>query len=105
MNRGILYWKKNNKDAAVADFKKTIELDTVPNDNSSAQYVYLYLGQITEAKEWMNKVLEKSTDKGKYYDAACLYSVIGEREQAIDYLRLAFEKGFRRFAILSETMT
>ncbi len=97
-NRGILYWKKNNKDAAVADFKKTIELDTVPNDNSSAQYAYLYLGQITEAKEWMNKVLEKSTDKGNYYDAACLYSVIGEKEQAIDYLRLAFEKGFRRFA-------
>lgn len=98
MNRGILYWKKNNKDAAVADFKKTIELDTVPNDNSSAQYAYLYLGQITEAKEWMNKVLEKSTDKGNYYDAACLYSVIGEKEQAIDYLRLALEKGFRRFA-------
>ena len=38
------------------------------------------------------------SDKGNYYDAACLYSVIGEKEQAIDYLRQAFEKGFRRFA-------
>lgn len=98
MNRGILYWKKNDKEATIADFKTTIELDTVPNDNSSAQYAYLYLEQITEAKEWMNKVLEKSSDKGNYYDAACLYSIIGEKKQAIDYLRLALEKGFRRFA-------
>lgn len=45
----------------------------------------------------MNRALEKE-DKGNYYDAACLYSIMGEKETAIAYLRKALESGFRRFA-------
>ena len=45
----------------------------------------------------MNKVLEKDSIDN-YYDAACLYSIMGETEKSISYLRKALESGFRRFA-------
>lgn len=98
MNRGILWKQKNNITAAKADFMKSIELDTIPDENSSAQYSYFHLGQVDKAKEWMNMILAKSDDQGTFYDAACLYSIMGENEQAISYLQQALEKGFRRFS-------
>ena len=33
-----------------------------------------------------------------YYDAACLYSIMGETGKAVSYLRKALASGFRRFA-------
>ena len=47
----------------------------------------------------MNKVIENDPDNaGNYYDAACLYSRMGETDKALEFLRTAFEKGYRRFA-------
>ena len=47
----------------------------------------------------MNKVIENDPDDaGNYYDAACLYSRMGESDKALEFLRTAFEKGYRRFA-------
>lgn len=102
MNRGILWEQKNNTAAAKRDFEKGIELDIIPHDNSSAQFSFFHLGQIDKAKEWMDKILEKSDYKGNFYDAACLYSIMDEKAQAISYLQQAFEKGFRRFAHIKQ---
>ncbi len=57
----------------------------------------LYLGNKEKAISIVNEMLKKN-DKGDYYDAACLYSIMGEKEKSIDYLRKALELGFRRFA-------
>ena len=47
----------------------------------------------------MNKVIENDPDDaGNYYDAACLYSRMGESDKALKFLKTAFEKGYRRFA-------
>ena len=45
----------------------------------------------------MEKILERANDKGNDYDAACLYALLGESEQAIRCLRNALEKGYRDF--------
>ena len=57
--------------------------------------------ELDEAKEFMQKVIDNNIDDaGVFYDATCLYSRMNEKEQALDYLRLAFEKGYHDFVHL-----
>lgn len=100
MNRGVLWQLKNEKDEAKKDFEKVIELDTIPEQAECSFYAYYYLGQKEKAIEILDSVL-KNGDKGDYYDAACLYSVMGEKDKAIKYLRKSLEAGFRRFVHIS----
>ena len=43
-------------------------------------------------------IVHDKDKKGNCYDAACLYSVMGEKEKALSYLRQSLEDGYRRFA-------
>ena len=97
LNRGVLYRLKGDKNAADEDIKQVIKLDSIPEEAECSFYAYYYLGHKEKAIEIMNKVLEKDSI-GNYYDAACLYSIMGETEKSISYLRKALESGFRRFA-------
>jgi clan AA aspartic protease (TIGR02281 family) len=99
LGRGDMYVLKNDIESAKADFNKVIELDTIPNNSSCAQYAYWGLGEKEEAINFMNKVIANDPDNaGNYYDAACLHSRMGELEKAIGFMETAFEKGYRRFA-------
>ena len=101
LGRGDMYALKGDKKSAEADYKKVIELDTIPGNSSCAQYAYLELGQKEKAVEFMNNVIENDPDDaGNYYDAACLHSRMGELDKSIEFLQTALEKGFRRFAHL-----
>lgn len=97
LNRGVLYRLKGENSKAEADFKQVVRLDSVPEEAECSFYAYYYLGDKDKAIEVLNKVLEKDR-KGNCYDAACLYSVMGEKERALSYLRESLENGFRRFA-------
>lgn len=97
MNRGVLWQLKNEKIKAKKDFEKVIELDSIPSQAECSFYAYYYLGQKEKAVEVLDSVLINE-DKGNYYDAACLYSVMGEKEKALEYLQRSLELGFRRFA-------
>ena len=97
MNRGVLYRDLGRMDEAKVDFEMVLQLDTLAEDNSCRQYALFYLGREAEAFDWMQKMLEKDK-KGNYYDAACLYSLAGKGEEAVGFLRKAFETGYRRFA-------
>lgn len=96
LNRGILYRLKGDVSAAEDDFKQVIRLDSIPEKIECAHYAYYYLGNKTKAISIINDILKKN-DKGDYYDAACLYSIMGEKEKSICYLRKALELGYRRF--------
>lgn len=99
IGRGRDYEIVGQKDLAVADYRKVIELDTVPNDNSCAQYAFLFLGEKEKAIDFMNRYMENSEGRtGGNYDAACLYSLMGETDKALAYLEQALERGYRRFA-------
>lgn len=99
LGRGDMYVLKNDIESAKADFNKVIELDTIPNNSSCAQYAYWCLGEKGKAIDFMNKVIANDPDNaGNYYDAACLHSRMGELEKAIGFMKTAFEKGYHRFA-------
>lgn len=97
MNRGVLCQKSGKADDAVSDFEMVLQLDTLPDSNSCRQYALFYLGKEADAFDWMQQMLDKD-DKGNYYDAACLNSLAGRLDEAVEYLRKAFESGYRRFA-------
>lgn len=97
LNRGILYRLKGENVKAESDFKQVVRLDSIPEEAECSFYAYYYLGQKDKAIEILNTILDKDK-KGNCYDAACLYSVMGEKEKALSYLRQSLEDGYRRFA-------
>lgn len=99
LRRGDMYTLKNDTQSARADFQKVIELDTVPNSSSCAQYAYWGLGEKEKAINFMDNVIASDPDNaGNYYDAACLYSRMGELEKAVGFMQTALEKGYHDFA-------
>lgn len=97
LNRGVLYRLKGENAKAESDFKQVVRLDSIPEEADCSFYAYYCLGQKDKAIEVLNTVLDKDK-KGNCYDAACLYSVMGEKEKALSYLRQSLEDGYRRFA-------
>lgn len=97
LNRGVLYRLKGENAKAESDFKQVVRLDSIPEEAECSFYAYFYLGQKDKAIEVLNTMLDKDK-KGNCYDAACLYSVMGEKEKALSYLRQSLEDGYRRFA-------
>lgn len=98
--RGVLYKKAGKMDEANADFERVLQLDTLVDNISCRQYALFYLGREEEAFEWMQKMLDEDAQIN-YYDAACLYSLAGKKDEAVEYLRKAFELGgFRDIAHL-----
>ena len=97
LNRGVLYRLKGENAKAEFDFKQVVRLDSIPEEAECSFYAYYYLGQKDKAIEILNTILGKDK-KGNCYDAACLYSVMGEKVKALSYLRQSLEDGYRRFA-------
>lgn len=98
LGKGDMLLRKGQTEGAMEAYRKVIELDTVPNTSSCAMYAYLALGELEKAVDFMERVIANdSTDCGNYYDGACFYSRLGDLDKALENLRTAFEKGFRRF--------
>ena len=83
---------------AAQALKKCISLDNGIGEGTCKQYAYLALGDTIKAKAVNDSILNTIQDPGCYYDAACLYSRMGESQKAVTYLKTAFEKGFRRIS-------
>ena len=98
LGRADKYKLKGEKELAENDYKKVVELDTIPDYDACAQYAYFELGDTLKAKDFMLKIIENnSDDPNSYYDAACLFSRIGDTDKSIKYLEESFKKGYKRF--------
>ena len=96
--RADMYTLKGQHELAMQDYKKVIELDTVPSNNSCAHYAFLQLGFKDKAIDFLNKVIEQDKENaGNYYDAACLYARMKDTSKSLQYLEEAFNKGYTRF--------
>lgn len=95
VHRGLIYELKGEKELARKEFEKAIKSDTIATENNATEYAYFYLGRVNDAKKKMDSLLKDNKDM--YYDAACLYSLMNEQSQALDYLRKALENGSRNF--------
>ena len=97
--RGDLYKKLGKAELAEVDFRKVIELEDSPEKYECIQYAYEGLGMDDKAKEAMDIMIARdSTDYGNYYDAACMYSRMKDKENALKYLEKALMMGYNRFA-------
>lgn len=95
--RGCAYRKLGNMTAAQKDFRRCIDMDTTDMEElSCAHFAYHYLGDDVNAIRLLDTVLRYDYENN-LYDAACLYSLMDNKERAITYLRLAFEHGYNRF--------
>jgi clan AA aspartic protease (TIGR02281 family) len=99
VTRGDVYRKTGKRELAEADFKKVIELENSPEKYCCIHYAYQGLGQYDKAIEAIDTIIARHEDKaGSYYDAACLYSRMKNKEKALMYLEKSLEKGYIRFA-------
>lgn len=99
VTRGDVYRKLGKMELAEADFKKVIELEDSPVKYECIHYAYQALGQYDKAIEAVDSIIARDDDRaGNYYDAACLYSRMKNKEKALYYLEQSLEKGYNRFA-------
>lgn len=102
MSRGDIYTRQGNTDLAKADYEKVIELEQTPEAYSHLHYAYQSLGEYDKAIAVMDTILAHSEDlKGDYYDAACLYSRMKNKEKALEYLEKSMEYGYNHFTHIS----
>lgn len=94
LNRGTLNLLQGNTEEAYADFRKIVEIETDPSKYTCVFYAYHYLGNDAKAKECMDVAISNRQDKGVYYEAACLYSLMNEKEKALEYLQKSLEMGY-----------
>lgn len=99
--RGQLYRRQGREELATRDFNEVLRLDTVPSEHGNArQFALFYLGDTIKAVEWMNHILENDSieDKsGNLYDAACLYSLMGNLEKSLECMEKSLDLGWSRF--------
>lgn len=95
--RGEMYSKVGNMNAAIKDYNKALQLNPTPmKEGNSAPFVYLTLGQRDKAIAFTDSILTKYCNSDTYYNAACLYGRLGNKRKSLLYLSKALEKGFRR---------
>lgn len=100
LGRADMYKERGDLSLSEADYRKVIELDTMPQGSSCAQFAFLELGQKEEAVNFMNRVIAEDEEDvaGNYYNATCLYSRMGETDKALEAFKIALENGYSRFS-------
>lgn len=102
--RGVCNDKLGNKDEAETDFRRIVKIDTTYNASNYASYAYYYLGDKVKAIAITDSCIAHAAKKrnmakyGVEYNAACLYSLMNDKDNALLHLRKALELGFRSFA-------
>lgn len=102
MCRGQQYLKLGDRAKAELDFRHVIELEDTLTLPTCLQYAYHYLGNDQRAAEVMQQLLTLIPDAGNYYDAACLYTLMGQTNEALGYLETSLAKGYRNFKHIEE---
>lgn len=100
VTRGDIYQKIGKEELAKEDFMKAIEIEDTPEKYDFIHYAYHGLGDDAKAVAAMDTIIARDPDnrKGNYYDAACLYSRMKNKEKALEYLELSLKNGYKRFA-------
>lgn len=101
MRRGDAYRFIGKNEEAKKDYEALLmaEKDSVLNSGSWSAFAYSGLGNKEKAIETMQFILANdTTDRmDNLYNMACIYARVGEKENAIKYLKKAIEKGYKNF--------
>ena len=104
---GKVYLKRLvNKEQAINNFNKAIELDTT---KSSVSYIFsqLYIGQTDLAMKLLQQRVLNTPNPDDvlthYYNIACVFSIMNKPEEANIYLKKAIDSGYsKKFAANDE---
>lgn len=97
--RADAYMKQGKKELAETDYNKVIKIEKSLEVYDRIPYAYQGIGQNDKAIAVMDSIIARdSTNAGNYYDAACLYSRMNDKEKALRYLKNALEQGYKNFA-------
>lgn len=102
-SRADIYLKQGKKDLADADFRKIIEIEDSPEKYDRIPYGYQGLAMNDKAIAAMDTIIARdTTDYGNFYDAACLYSRMQKKEDALKYLEKSLELGYKDFGHINQ---
>ncbi len=101
-SRASIYEKQGKTELAEADFRKVIELEATPDDYQGIPYAYLGLGDNEKALACADTIIARDTTSFEaYYNKACLYARMNDKENALQNLKKSFELGNRHFGHIS----
>lgn len=101
INRGELYLRLGDTDMANADFNHVIlHEEETP---ILAIYALVYTNQYELAESRMEKITNgRELGEEDYYNFACAYSLMNNRQKALENFKKALQKGFRSFKHIAE---
>lgn len=98
---GQVYLALGRKEESRAIFREVCEAPDSNDKRICEPFARLYLGETDKAIEAVNKLLDNydrdNFETPDYYTAACVYSLMNEKEQALDYLEKALANGYMTF--------
>ncbi|HET8669863.1 MAG TPA: tetratricopeptide repeat protein [Candidatus Saccharimonadales bacterium] len=91
---GLIYEQKGMYAEAISEFHTAESLSGArPLDSGALAHAYAIAGKITEARQILKKVIERSPRVYfPSYDIALIYVGLGEKDLAFDWLERAFEE-------------
>ena len=90
--RADAYSALGMSEKAKADYQKITEIEAKDGTTSFSAYAFVALGDYAKAIEIVDSILEKSEDlQSDYYTAACIYSRMGDKAKALDYLEKSLD--------------
>lgn len=103
LNRGRVLMEMKRTDEAMADFRLAQSIYEAAEYNDSTMptsmlYVYHFVGDDNRAAELINKMrASQPDDMSNTYEYACVYSLMGRTDDALQMLRRSLELGSRSF--------
>lgn len=97
---GLAFMQLEKPDSAIVYFRQAVRLDPKSSTASlNLGIVYHSKGQYDSAIVHMLKAisLDSVVRAGTYYQLACSYALNNQPQQAISYLRQAFDKGYKNY--------
>ncbi|MBD3410674.1 MAG: tetratricopeptide repeat protein [Ignavibacteriales bacterium] len=94
----INYENLKNRNSAIADFERAIEISQHPGTYSA--FSRFYLGDGDEAVDEMQAVIDRARKAEKdedvaYYNMACLQALMNNAHESVKFLKMALNAGYR----------
>ena len=88
--RGRLLLKMGQKERAAKDFQRILDLEQTYVHRPYTPFALYFLGQPKAATARMDSIMAKGNDE-QAYNAACVYALCGNKQQALTYLERALK--------------
>lgn len=105
IQRGNIFLREGNTESAITDWNKVVEMETArakdERSEFSLAFAYAHLGRRTETYPLIDSIGKSDkSEKRAEYNKACIYSLLGDEEAALEHLERALQLGFCKFFLI-----